>query len=43
MGPIWGDYEAGRKVYDFLHHNPAFARDNEWTGVWVSRNSTSYA
>ena len=28
VGPIWGNYEAAMKVYDFLHQNPAFARDN---------------
>ena len=41
VGPIWGQYEAEKKVKAFMSNNGMF--DWTWTGAWNSENGTSYA
>ena len=41
VGPIWGQYEAEKKVKAFMAKNKM--SDWTWTGGWYSENLTSYA
>ena len=41
VGPIWGQYEAEKKVNAFMSNNEM--SDWTWTGAWNSENGTSYA
>ena len=41
VGPIWGQYEAEKKVNAFMAKNEM--TDWKWTGAWNSEGGTSYA
>ena len=42
VGPIWGQYEAEKKVNAYMAKN-GMSDDWIWTGAWWSENCTSYA
>ena len=42
VGPIWGEYEAEKKINAFMAEN-GICDGWVWTGKWGSENGTSYA
>ena len=43
VGPIWGNYEADKKVKAFMVNENMFEKGWHWTGHWYSDRGTSYA
>ena len=43
VGPIWGNYEADKKVKAFMVNENMFENGWHWTGHWFSVHGSSYA
>ena len=43
VGPIWGQYEAEKKIRKYMYENNIPDQGWNWDGHWYSERGTSYA